>query len=173
MITTIIVRYTTKNETFNLVEKEWYHLLLKANEQAEGFLDRTELPIVKGDRNYSVVLRFKDKISAEKWLNNPERKQLIEKANLEEVEQIKSVMHHNQDFWFAQNLKIKKWKQVILSFVAVYPLTILMPKIVQFIFSFSSINSLIIKGILVSIFISISMVYVMMPFVMKLFKKYI
>lgn len=172
MITTIIIQYVA-DVSFKPINKEWYKLLIEANKNADGFIDKTELPAISGDHNHSLVLRFKDLKSAEMWLVNPIRKKLLANAKIEKVEGIKSVIHENSEFWFADNKTIKKWKQVIISFISVYPLTQVLPNIINRIFNIFNIEYFLFKGILVSLCISILMVYVLMPLVIGILKNWI
>lgn len=173
MISTVIVRYIVNNPSNPTTSTTWYKALKKANEEAEGFIDRTELPPVEGEAFHSVVLRFKNPTDAQNWLDNDARKQILEQAGIDDISQIKSAVHQNSAFWFTPGKSPVKWKQVVLSLISVYPLTQIIPKLVNSVFTSINLESFFIEGIVISIFISVMMVYVMMPLVFKLFKRWI
>ncbi len=174
MISTLIIRY--KLHISNKLEFDlWYEEMTKATRSAEGFIDRIELPSVKSDGFHSVVLRFENSKYAEKWMNSDIRKKLLAKANIIHFSDKQEIIHEDNDFWFNTDKKVKthQWKEVIVSFVAVYPLTQIAPKIVDLIFTMIGLSSFFLRGAIIALIVSTLMVYLAMPIVLKVFKKWL
>lgn len=69
MISTIIVRYRLLLEN-----KKFEELKEKMDAEirhADGFLDKTDLPLIPDEPYHSVILRFDSKANAEAWQNAP------------------------------------------------------------------------------------------------------
>lgn len=171
MISTIIIRYKLPSESVKF--EEWKEQIDKASQQAVGYLDRTDLPQIAQDPFYSVILRFNNKDNAENWLHSDRRKSLLRKVETIAEERIE-MLHQDDTFWFSTspNKTSVKWKQVFVSFVAVYPLTQLIPVLVRFVFQELGISSIILYGIINGIIISACMVYFAMPLALKAFKRW-
>lgn len=172
MISTIIVRYKLVAESHRF--EEWKTKMDAQSRQANGFLDRTDLPITPNEPYHSVILRFDKKANAQKWLLSDKRKKLLEELKEIAVER-REMLHDYDTFWFEVSGKKngKKWKQVIVSLIAVYPLTQVIPILVQPLLKHFNISSTILNGLLVGFLISTCMVYFAMPLVLKLFKAWL
>ncbi|MGY0036495.1 hypothetical protein [Pedobacter sp. NJ-S-72] len=173
MISTFIVKYKLNN-TNDIQRNLWYQKLIEATNRSKGFIDRSELSSVNGEKFHTVVLRFNTFYNAKKWMNSDLRRQILNEASIEDISGKEEVLHSGNQFWFQTDSKkkIPGWKQVIASFLAVYPLTIFVPKIVAVLFAKLDFLSPILSGIVVSVIISALMVYIAIPFILKLLKKW-
>ncbi|RKE57094.1 hypothetical protein [Sphingobacterium detergens] len=172
MISTIVVRYkllAPKGEF-----EEWKKKMDEVSRRANGFLDRIELPMITNEPYFFVLLRFDKIANAEKWLNSLERLTLLKEVD-GIAEERQQMMHKDSDFWFAQSPKnaVVKWKQIIVSFIAVYPLTQIIPRLVHVAFTAMGIKSALFSGLLAGMLISACMVYFAMPIVLRLFRKWL
>lgn len=172
MISTIIVRYKllSKKKDFYLWKKKMDEVIQKY----KGFLDKTELPTISNTPYHSVILRFNNQRNAERWLNSSDRKTLLRMTD-EIVEEYQEILYEDDLFWFdiLSKRSIKKWKQVIVSFIAVYPLTQIIPISLGTILKNTKIQYFLWGGILNGMIISFCMVYFAMPFVLKFSKKWL
>lgn len=168
MVSTFIVKYKLNNAN-DPKESLWYQKLMEATANAKGFIDRSELPPVNGAEFHTVVLRFDTAQNAENWMSSDLRKQILRQAALSHISDKEEMLHIGNQFWFqsGQKRKIPGWKQVIASFLAVYPLTVFVPKIVLLFFMTMGVTSVVMRGIMVSIVISTLMVYVAMPVILR------
>lgn len=171
MICVIIVRYKLSPEHGDF--DEWKEKMDEASRQAIGFLDRTELPLIPYEPYHSVILRFDNKANAENWLHSAKRKTLLQEV--ETMAEERQEMLRDGNFWFGVSPEktSTKWKQVVVSFVAVYPLTQVIPVLVQLVLKELGIASFLLVGILIGVIISICMVYFAMPLALKLFKTWL
>ncbi len=172
MISTIIVRFKLLSEHGDF--DEWKEKIDQASRQAIGFLDRTELPSLPNEPYHSVILRFDNKVNAQNWLHSAKRKTLLQAVEAM-AEERQEILHEDNTFWFGVPAEktSTKWKQVIVSFVAVYPLTQVVPVFVQFVLRELGIASVLLAGILIGGIISACMVYFAMPLALKLFKEWL
>lgn len=173
MVSTLIVQYKlTKGTSFE--STNWYKKLKEATEKEEGFIDMLELPPLAEDENMTIVLCFRTFEDSTRWMQSETRRKLLEVdakdyvAN--RIEQVKPNL-----FWFSPMPEKSKCraKQVVISFIAVYPLTVMVPKLVTALFVGLEFSSSLVKGILVALIISSLMVYLVMPTVLRVFKKWI
>ncbi|CAM3652140.1 MULTISPECIES: hypothetical protein [Sphingobacterium] len=169
MNSTIIVRYKLLAERQKF--DEWRERMDANSQLADGFLDKTDLPLNPKQPYHSVVLRFDNKANAQKWLCSATRKKLLQELERIAIER-REILHEHDNFWFDISSKktIKKWKQVVVSIIAVYPLTQVIPILVQLILTHLGISSTFVAGVLIGTIISICMVYFAMPLILKLFK---
>lgn len=173
MVSTVIVQYKlTKGTGFE--STNWYKKLKEATEQAEGFIDMLEIPPLAAGENRTIVLCFRTIDDARRWMQSETRRKILEVDAKDDVtnrlEQLKPNL-----FWFSPKPEKSKGraKQVVVSFVAVYPLTVVVPKLVTALFVGLEFSSSLVKGILVALIISSLMVYLVMPTVLRVFKKWI
>lgn len=173
MISTVVVRYKL-NDVANFESTSWFKKLKEVTEQEEGFIDMLQLPPIEEEAQLTVVLCFKTLKAAKNWLQSEKRKKLLEEEALGDISNRLEQVIQNP-FWFQLNSVKKKSRirQVIVSFIAVYPLTVIVPKMVTALFVNLQFYSILIKGILVGLIISTLMVYLMMPLVLRVFKKWI
>ena len=145
----------------------------------EGNIDYQIIrPIPNLTFDYTVIIRFDNVGNLTKWMESSERKNLIKKAqpllSKEDQYRIKSGL----DFLFAnENEKPKvpaRWKQYLVTWSAIYPLSIIIPLLVLPVLKFLNlpenrfINSFFISGVVVFI-----MVYLLMPNYTRLIKKWL
>lgn len=170
MISTLIVRYKS---TFDSAESHdlWHNSINKASENSEGFLDRTELPSLNEEAFSSVVLRFDTSENAKKWLKSGNRIELIE-SELIHLSEKEEMIYDGDTSWFRIDAGKTpgKWKQWVVAFLSVYPLTLVVPLAVGYIFEKFSIVSWLAESIIIGFIITGAMVYKIMPFMLRVFK---
>ena len=174
MISTIIVRYKLKYKDSQSLE-EWRERIAKENSQAKGFLDKTELPSIGMENFHTVVLRFDSKVNAEDWLNSDIRKELLQHSEFIQFFEKEETVYDNNAFWFAKTTKnhAVKWKQWLIVFFAVYPLTIIYPFTLNLILEKLGVEVGFFKGTMIALLISFTMVYKVMPFLLNTFNNWI
>lgn len=137
----------------------------------KGYISTTVLyPAENSDCHY-IILRFDSKENAETWMHSDARKEMMKDSHATWMSGKQEVIHDWDIFWYSTFQGTKKWKQWTVTFIAVYPLTIVMPLLVKKIST--AMPLFFFEGILRALLISGFMTFLIMPFVMKLFKKWL
>lgn len=132
-------------------------------------------PIPNLTYNYTVIIRFDSIENLKNWMESDQRKKFIEKAKLLFAKDDRYFIKTGLDFLFPIEQESQKvpvrWKQYLVTWSAIYPLSILVPLIVLPFLKFLHfpndrfLNAFFISGIVVFI-----MVYLLMPKYTKLIK---
>jgi uncharacterized protein len=127
---------------------------------------------------YTVITRFDTIENLKNWMESEDRKRLIAKVNPIFAKDDKFYIKSGLDFLFQsenENLKIPvRWKQYLVTWSAIFPLSILIPLIVLPLLKILGfpenkfLNSFFISGTIVFI-----MIYLLMPSYTKLIKKWL
>jgi antibiotic biosynthesis monooxygenase (ABM) superfamily enzyme len=125
-------------------------------------------PIVGVTKTFTVIIRFDTQDHLKAWLGSPERNRLIEKVRPLLVAGDDVVVRDGLDFWFlpeaAKAQAPVRWKQLLVTWSAIYPLALGMPVLVGLALRWAGVpyfrylDGLVVTGILVYL-----MVYVVMP----------
>ncbi|RWY46074.1 hypothetical protein [Mucilaginibacter gilvus] len=161
--------YSKVNEYEN-----WRKIIDGALQAADGFLDKTELSPVADEPFISIVIRFRNKETAELWLKSDLRKDLLEQSQVITLSEKVESIHHNTNFWFQDSsLPAIKWKQWVVTFTAVYPLTLTIPFLINTVLISLNIDYFLLRSLVIAITVSGLMVFKIMPFMLKKFKKWL
>lgn len=135
-------------------------------------------PVAGVTRTFVVVLRFRDRAALEGWIGSAERKELIDQVRpiLEAEDQFH--IRSGLDFWFvpegARAQVPVRWKQVLVTWSAIYPLVFVFPLIVFPVLralglpAHRALDTLVSTGLMVTL-----MVYVVMPHLTRLFRRWL
>jgi antibiotic biosynthesis monooxygenase (ABM) superfamily enzyme len=107
-----------------------------AHQRFPGYLGTDIIRPVESGSRYVVILRFVDKDRAHAWLLSPVRQDLLKIATPWLADDDRFHVHHDAEFWFKPptgRRQPKRWKQWMLSALAVFPLTVLLPKPIRYI----------------------------------------
>lgn len=166
----LVIRYKRIGSS-DVLFQQWYTTITEATTEAEGFLDMTDLPPIANEKFHHVFLRFITPENANAWLNSSKRLALFKESEHLLVSDREEELHHNTQLWFKPNPQRSiKWKQWTVTFLAVYPLTILLPFLINYFFPDIPF---VVKGLLSGLSISGTMVYFMMPFMLKIFNNWL
>ncbi|MCS3531676.1 antibiotic biosynthesis monooxygenase [Chryseobacterium sp. JUb7] len=159
--------------------ESWLEEIVPLTRHSEGFIDHQIVrPIPDLTFVYTVIIRFDTIAHLKNWMESDARKKLIQKANpffrKNDRYQIKSGL----DFLFTSETEGNKipvrWKQYLVTWSAIYPLSIIIPLILFPLLRFLKIpanhysDALVNSGIIVLL-----MVFVVMPNYTKLIKKWL
>jgi uncharacterized protein len=135
-------------------------------------------PIPNLTFDYTVIIRFDSIHNLRAWMESEERKNLITKAEPLFSKDDNYVIKSGLDFLFINNNEKQKvpprWKQYLLTWSAIYPLSILVPLLVLPILKLLNLpdnrfmNAFFISGCIVLI-----MVYLLMPHYTRFVKKWL
>jgi uncharacterized protein len=134
-------------------------------------------PIPNLTFNYTVIIRFDTIENLKKWMESEERLNLIEKVKPTFAKEDNYVIKSGLDFLFQDDKTQKapvKWKQYLVTWSAIYPLSIGIPILLLPLLKAlhipdnKLIHSFFVSGVVVFI-----MVYLLMPNYTRLIKKWL
>lgn len=163
-------------------EKNYEQWLLEISQMCKnsaGFIDWQIIrPIPDLTFVYTVIIRFNTISNLKNWMESSERKALIYKATSFFAKDDNYVINSGLDFLFTTNNESPKapvrWKQYLVTWSAIYPLSLFVPLIILPFFRFVNLpqnhylESVIVSGTIVCL-----MVYVIMPHYTKLIKNWL
>jgi antibiotic biosynthesis monooxygenase (ABM) superfamily enzyme len=174
----VVINHQIKQGKENEYEN-WLNEIGPLCRNATGHLDWQIIrPIPTLTSTYTVVIRFDSTEHLKDWMYSQERSRLIEKAE--------PLLDKGDDYFIKSGLEFlfnpqetktkvpKRWKQTIVTWSAIYPLSMIIPLIVLPLLrigdipKYRAIDSLFISGAIVLL-----MVYLVMPHYTKLIKKWL
>ncbi|MDN3656208.1 hypothetical protein QWZ08_11255 [Ferruginibacter paludis] len=163
-------------------ENEYEQWLIEISEickSSTGFVDWQIIrPIHDLTYVYTVIIRFNTIANLKSWMESPARKELIQKASLLFAKDDNYIIRSGLDFLFnACNEQPKvpvRWKQYLVTWSAIYPLSLLIPLVILPILrSFNLPQHRYLDAFFISGAIVLLMVYVIMPYYTKLIKAWL
>jgi len=121
-----------------------------------------------GDKVFTSVLRFASEADAQRWLDSDDRRKLVAEVLplLEDGDQVQ-IQRENQ-FWFTPPregvIQPPLWKQAVLTFCIIYPLTVILPWLWQPVFRrWPTLGGHAVSNLLITLCIVALVVYLLMP----------
>ena len=164
-------------ETHRVDYERWMLKAMLAHQAFPGYLATDIIKPVGSGLRYVVVLRFTSAADAHAWLASNTRAALLEEAKPLLAREERYRVHADSDFWFTPpqgRYAPKRWKQWILSTMAVFPLTVVIPWLVNMVATplapslpglpLKALNATLISGV---------MVYWLMPAFVRLFGRWL
>jgi len=159
--------------------EKWLNEIVPISKHSQGFIDlQIVRPIPHLTFVYTVIIRFDTIENLKKWMESDNRKLLIEKASPFFRKHDNYKIKSGLDFLFnAENEGNKvpvRWKQFLVTWSAIYPLSLLIPLLVLpflrllQIPAYHYFDALVISGVVVFL-----MVFLVMPNYTKLIKKWL
>lgn len=137
----------------------------------KGFIDISFLDRIKEADYVHVLIRFGCDDQVRAWLNSDTRKKIFNDTNSTWLTERREVVHSGNIFWYRVFESTKKWKQWAVTFIAVYPLTLVIPGLVKGITNVVPLYFF--AGIISALMISGFMIYMVLPFIHNLFRKWL
>jgi uncharacterized protein len=156
--------------------EDWTREILSAVSSFPGYLGREVVLPTHGNRRYTVIVRFDNNEHLRAWAESETRKEFIRRANdlMEKGDQYE--IRTGIDFWFEpKGMKPPKpWKQYLLTTSAVYPLSLIIPKLLAPLFRVApSLGNNFISGLLVAAILTALLTFVVMPHYTRLVSKWL
>jgi uncharacterized protein len=111
--------------------EEWTKEILSAVSSYPGYLGREVFLPTRGNHKYTIIVRFDNEEHLRNWVDSEARRGFIGRANdlLEKGDQ--NEVRTGIDFWFTPEgtRPPKAWKQFLLTASAVYPLSLILPRL--------------------------------------------
>ena len=151
----------------------WLTDILGAVSNSPGYLGREIFRPAQGMRTYTSILRFDCSDNLNAWVESDVRRayvnqvtDLLEKGDRHEI-------RTGIDFWFTpEGLRPPKpWKQFILTLSAVYPLSLVLSRLIRALFPLApALANQLISGLLVAASLTALLTFVIMPRYTRLMK---
>lgn len=133
----LIIEHTIKKGEEKRYE-QWTAEILKAVGQSPGYLGREVFPSGNAGKPYTIIVRFRNQADVQKWLDSPERKSFVERMRDAFENGDKTSVRAGIDVWFTPTDAPKKppaYKQFLLTAAAIYPLTLVVPRLLAPLFA--------------------------------------
>ena len=132
---TVVISHRVRSDKHAEYEA-WVEEISPLSRSAPGHLDWNLVrPIPGATETYTVIIRFQTTEHVKNWMNSSERKRLIEKVQPLLVSEDDFYISSGLDFWFTPaGAKAKvpvRWKQYLLTWSAIYPLVLGVPRLVS------------------------------------------
>jgi len=151
---------------YQALYEQWMSRAIEAHQNFPGYLATDIVKPVDQQLRYVIILRFVSKEHVLAWLKSEVRQGLL-RESLPWLRQDCYRADDDSKFWFEpiqSRVTVARWKQWILSWAIVLPLTALVPWMVTAFIEHTGLNMPIwLFKLLVAGLISLSMVYWLMP----------
>src|SRR5262249_49418649 len=146
--------------------EDWIREILRVVSDFPGYLGREVVLPTQGDRKYTVIVRFDSSEHLQAWPESEARKEFISRADdlMEKGNQYE--IRTGIDFWFTpKGVKPPKpRKQFLLTTTAVYPLSLIIPKLLTPLFRIAPpLGNELVAGLLVAAILTTLLTFVVMP----------
>lgn len=154
----------------------WLTEIHQAASAQRGFMSREIFRPAHGGRKYTSILRFDSLEHLNHWTSSEERKSYIERVSplLEKGDQTE--IRTGLDFWFTPDgiKPPKPWKQFLLTLSAVYPLSMLIPRLLRLLIEVAPpLGTEPIRALLMAITLTGLLTFVIMPRYTRLVKRWL
>jgi antibiotic biosynthesis monooxygenase (ABM) superfamily enzyme len=170
-----IITHTVKAGEGERYER-WLADILGAVSSFPGYLGRQVFPPAQGARKYTTIVHFDSHDHLEAWAESDKRKSfvggvtdLLEKGDLHQI-------RTGVDFWFTPEgvVSPKPWKQFLLTLTAVYPLSLIIPRLLDPLFRVAPfLGNQLISGLLVAAILTALLTFVVMPRFTRLVERWL
>ena len=165
--TALIIEHKVRQGAEKRYEK-WLGEILEYTKRSPGYLGREIFPPAAAGEPYFVIVRFHSQENLQTWLDSPERKAAIERMQGEFEAGDKTEIKAGIDVWFTPKnapRKPRPIKQFLLTSAVIYPLALIVPRLLAPIFEFVPVlKHPLIKGLIVTAILVGLMTYLIMPF---------
>ncbi|WP_115718326.1 antibiotic biosynthesis monooxygenase [Gallaecimonas mangrovi] len=166
---TLVIRHQVK-AGYKALYENW---LRKVTEMASRYPGHLGVDVMHDADDFISVLRFSSAAALEQWLESNARKQLLDEIGPYLAKEESREQHQGHEFWFVpSSTKASpptRWKQALLTFWVILPLTLGFPLLLKPVFALSPwLGNYVARSVLVTLCIVLSVVYVLMPRLTKL-----
>lgn len=167
-----VITHTVKAGSERRYE-EWTKEVLGAVSSHPGYLGREVFLPPRGSRKYTVIVRFDSEEHLRDWADSDTRREFIRRADdlLEKGD--RNEIRTGVDFWFTQEgvRPPKAWKQFLLTASAVYPLSLVIPRLLSPLFDAAPpLGHPLVASLLVASILTGLLTFVIMPRYTRLVK---
>jgi antibiotic biosynthesis monooxygenase (ABM) superfamily enzyme len=171
-----VVTLVVKHRVRQGLEDQYEAWLRRTVATAAAYPGHLGVDVIRGKSGglhmFTCVLRYRSMDVMQTWLDSDQRRQLVQEAAPMLADgDVTEVGRHNE-FWFVPSTDAPpppRWKQAVLTFFVICPLTLLIPLLWQPIFRLNSLfSNYFISTALITVTIVLLVVYLLMPFATRL-----
>ncbi|MHC8338950.1 hypothetical protein [Pseudomonas sp. HLT2-19-2] len=164
------------NPQHQALYEQWMNKAIDAHQQFPGYLATDVVKPVGSQLRYAIILRFTSKCHVLAWLGSDVRQALLHESR----PWLRQDYHRVDDdskFWFEPmqgRATVARWKQWLLSWSVVLPLSVFMPGFLAVLLELSDLHlpAWLFK-VLVAGLVSFNMVYWLMPMTTRLMSRWL
>lgn len=147
--------------------EDWLADILGAVGSTPGYLGREIFRPAAGANKYTTIVRFDTAEHLRAWADSEARKSFIDRVSgmLEEGDRYE--IRTGIDFWFTPEgvPAPKPWKQILLTVTAVYPLSLIIPRLLAPLFYVApSFDRELIRALLMAVILTALLTLIMPPY---------
>lgn len=145
--------------------KEWLVNIPEVLDSAPGFVGRDVFPPGLPDRPYTIVVRFASEEALQAWLDSEEHRSLREQSQDMLDQSDRPSVTSGFDLWLAPEPNPERYKVLLLSIAAIFPLSLLIPRGLEQVFETMapSLKNTPVSGLIQTAVIVALMSYAIMP----------
>ena len=173
-VVTLVVKHRVK-AGFEVPYNDWLRKIVRIAGQWDGHLGVDVVPGKSaGLDTYTCVLRFCSTDAMQRWLDSPQRRELVNEATPMLADGDQTEVNPANEFWFAplteSRLPPPRWKQAVLTLMVIFPHTLLVPLIWKPLLGLSPFFSqYVVATFVITLTIVVSVVYLFMPMATRVF----
>lgn len=167
---TLIIRHSARPGSVEAYEA----ILRELTRAASEFPGHQGVDVLRQGDSFTSVLRFASAGELQDWLDSPQRRVLIERAEPLLLDGDNQERHDAHEFWFTPaetgQTPPPRWKQVIVTYLVILPLVMLVPQLWKPLFQVLPwLGGFLLSNMLITLTIVVLVVYLFMPRVTRLF----
>ena len=173
-VVTLIVKHRVK-AGFEAPYEAWLRNIVKVAAQNVGHLG---VDVVRGKHagldTYTSVLRFCSTEAMQRWLDSPQRQELVNEAAPMLADGDQTEVNPVNEFWFSPQVEAgtppARWKQAVVTLLVILPHTLLVPLLWGPLLRLNALlSNYVVATFLITLTIVLSVVYIFMPLATRLF----
>ncbi|EJM50330.1 hypothetical protein PMI29_06329 [Pseudomonas sp. GM49] len=173
-VVTLIVKHRVK-AGFEVPYEAWLRNIVKVAAQSVGHLG---VDVVRGKNagldTYTCVLRFCSTEAMQRWLDSPQRQELVDQAAPMLADGDQTEVNPVNEFWFSPQAEAgtppPRWKQAVVTLLVILPHTLLVPLLWGPLLRLNALlSNYVVATFLITLTIVLSVVYIFMPMATRLF----
>jgi len=174
-VVTLVIKHRIK-AGFEVPYEAWLRNIVSIAGQQEGHLG---VDVIRGKSAgldlYTCVLRFCSTESMQRWLDSPQRLELVNEATPMLADGDQTEVNPVNEFWFAPQADAAsppppRWKQAVVTLLVILPHTLLVPLIWGPLLQLNTfLSNYVVATFLITLTIVLSVVYLFMPMATRLF----
>lgn len=173
-VVTLIVKHRVK-AGFEVPYAAWLRNIVRVAAQNVGHLG---VDVVRGKNagldTYTCVLRFCSTEAMQRWLDSPQRQELVDEAAPMLADGDQTEVNPVNEFWFSPQAEAStpppRWKQAVVTLLVILPHTLLVPLLWGPLLRLNALlSNYVVATFLITLTIVLSVVYIFMPMATRLF----
>ena len=177
-VVTLVIKHRVK-AGFEVPYSTWLRNIVRIAGQWEGHLGVDVIPGKHaGLDTYTCILRFCSTDAMQRWLDSPQRRELINEAIPMLADGDQTEVNPANEFWFSPPNETRspppRWKQAALTLLVIFPHTLLVPLIWKPLLGVSPVlSNYVVATFVITLTIVLSVVYLFMPMATRVFASWL